>query len=232
MITAITPTGDRPLAFSLCRRWMEQQTKSPDQWIIVDDGITPMAKIPLAANYVRREPRENDPKYTLADNLKAAIPHIRGDKILIIEDDEYYSPGYVAAMAAQLGKFEVAGMGRSRYYHLPTGGYLIIGNMRHASLAQTGFMRSFIPEFRKVLIPGKLYIDFAIWKAARSKHVFLDSPPLYVGIKGLPGRPGIGRGHDPKIYRGRTDPGRKILKQWISKDYQVYLDLLGKKNAK
>ena len=30
MITAITPTGDRPLAFALCAHWMETQTVRPD----------------------------------------------------------------------------------------------------------------------------------------------------------------------------------------------------------
>ena len=42
MITVITPTGDRPLAFSLCRKWIFNQTIKPDQHIIVDDGKIPM----------------------------------------------------------------------------------------------------------------------------------------------------------------------------------------------
>jgi hypothetical protein len=232
MLTAITPTGDRPLAFSLCQKWMENQAVKVDQWLVVDDGRHPIEK-PNGFDYVRREPGPGDSKYTLSENLRAAIPYIKGDMILIIEDDEYYAPGYVGAMATHLSKTEVTGIGRSRYYHLPTGGYLVIGNMGHASLAQTGFRKSFIPELLKILTPGKLYIDYAIWQAAkkrRSCHVFYDPKPLYVGMKGLPGRGGIGRGHDPRIYKKR-DAGRKVLRQWVPKDYQVYLNLLGKKDA-
>lgn len=240
MITAITPTGDRPLAFDLCQKWILNQIQKPDQWIVVDDGDGPLGNnFPILNgngmefDYIRRYPKPNDPKFTLAENLKAAIPHIKGDKILIFEDDEYYAPGYVQAMAGHLSRTEVTGIGKSRYYHLPSGGYMVIGNMGHASLAQTGFRKSFIPEFRKILTPGKLYIDYAIWTAAKKRkscYVFFDPKPLYVGMKGLPGRNGIGRGHDPRIYR-KKDPGRSVLKKWIPKDYQVYLDILKVKNA-
>ena len=229
MITAITPTGDRPLAFSLCRRWMEQQTRKPDQWIVVDDGKNPMQPFD-GIDYIRREPLPGDPKFTLAENLKAAIPHIKGDKIIIIEDDEYYAPIYIEVMRKNFGRHEVVGIGKSRYYHLPSGGYMIIGNMGHASLAQTAISKSFLPIFQSILVPGKLYIDYEIWRRAKmrkSGRVFLDPKPIYVGIKGLPGRAGIGRGHDRKIYR-LVDRGRRILRQWIPLHHQVYLDLLKK----
>ena len=230
MITAITPTGDRPLALSLCRRWMEQQTRKPDQWIVVDDGNKPIKSF-YGIDYVRREPKPSDPKFTLAENLKAAIPHIKGDQILIIEDDEYYAPNYVGEISRRFGPGrEVVGIGRSRYYHLPSGGYMIIGNMGHASLAQTAVSKSFLSIFQSILTPGKLYIDYEVWRRAKKRssgHVFFDARPIYVGIKGLPGRTGIGRGHDRKIYR-LIDRGRKVLRQWIPQDYQVYLDLLKK----
>ena len=228
MITAITPTGDRPLAISLLKRWVNNQARKPDQWVVVDDG-----KKPIAAHegitYVRREPKPNDPRFTLSENLRAALPHIRGDIILILEDDEYYAPNYIAEVAKRFRPDrEVVGPGRSRYYHLPSGGYMVIGNMGHASLAQTAFRKSFVPTLKLILKPGKLYIDFAVWQYAKrrkSGHVFYDAKPIYVGIKGLPGRTGIGRGHDRKIYR-KFDTGRSVLKQWMPRDYQTYLDLI------
>ena len=229
MITAITPTGDRPLAFSLCRRWMEGQTQGPDQWIVVDDGKNPMKPFD-GIDYIRREPLPSDPKFTLAENLKAAIPHVKGDKIIIIEDDEYYAPIYIEVMGKNFGRHEVVGIGKSRYYHLPSGGYMIIGNMGHASLAQTAISKSFLSFFQSILTPGKLYIDYEVWRRAKKRgsgFIFFDPKPIYVGIKGLPGRIGIGRGHDRKIYR-MIDRGRKVLRQWIPQDYQVYLDILGK----
>ncbi|MBE3040255.1 MAG: hypothetical protein IMZ62_15775 [Chloroflexi bacterium] len=59
--------------------------------------------------------------------------------------------------------------------------------------------------------------------------LFSDSDrPLYVGIKGLPGRAGIGMGHNPGMYLNRDTGGRPVLKKWMPKDYEVYLNLADK----
>ena len=232
-ITAITPTGDRPLAFALCKHWMETQTVKPDQWIVIDDGKVPMTP-PVGATYVRREPRPDDPQHTLNLNLKTALPYIRGEQILIIEDDEYYAPGYVAEMSKAFDKGDVVGIIMAKYYHLPTGGCVQIPNMSHASLAQTGFKISFLPTLRELLKnENEIYLDMRIWKIAHQEQpIYLfqdDKDPLYVGIKGLPGRLGIGAGHRPKIYGNSIDKDRSILKKWIPKDYNIYLDILSGK---
>ncbi|MHA1225226.1 MAG: glycosyltransferase [Candidatus Hodarchaeales archaeon] len=233
-ITAITPTGDRPLAFALCQQWMRHQTRQPDQWIVVDDGKKPM-KPSMLMQYVRREPQPSDPKHTLILNLKKAMPLINGDKIMIIEDDEYYAPEYIAKMALGLDRYEVVGIGKSKYYHLPSGGYFKIGNTTHASLAETGFRSSFLPEFKALLDRNNVYLDFDLWKKISKKgrgFIFLDDDrnPLYVGMKGLPGRTGIGRGHDPTFYKKYPqDKDRAVLKKWIPKDYNIYMDVLNKK---
>lgn len=228
-ITLITPTGDRPLAFELCKRWMGQQTTKADQWIVVDDGKVPMDP-PPGADYVRREPRSDDPPHTLNLNMEAAISHIKGTKIIIIEDDEYYAPGYVEVLSKALDTAEVAGICNSRYYHLPIGGYVRMSNMAHASLAQTGFRDGFIPALQS-LVKGDInyYLDMRIWETANANsmgRLFVDDPvPLYAGIKGLPGRGGIGAGHNPNMYGNRLDRTRKILKAWVA-DHEVYTDIL------
>jgi hypothetical protein len=239
-ITAITPTGDRPLAFRLCQEWMANQTRKPDQWVIVDDGKTPRAydvdwfnaHVPGSV-CVRREPRADDPQHTLDQNMRAALPHITGDKVLIIEDDEYYAPGYVAEMSRHLDTHEVVGIMDSKYYHLPTGGYTTCGNTRHASLAETGFRKSFLPTFERIVNEGSKprWIDDRLWahvKAGGVDHeLFLDPHvPLYVGMKGLPGRSGIGVGHKESIYHRKDDAARTKLRAWIPGDFQVYLDVL------
>jgi hypothetical protein len=236
-VTAITPTGDRLLAFRLCREWMANQTQRPDQWIVVNDGKTPMVPAP-DFQYVRRDPGGNDSLNTLNLNLKAALPYITGDKILIIEDDEYYAPGYVAEMARRLDSHEVVGICQSKYYHLPTGGYETCGNVRHASLAETGFRKSFLPTFESLLQmkDGPRWLDDLMWthiKATEGKPgkvnslLFVDDKtPLYVGIKGLPGRNGIGSGHKTTMYHVHDGADRAQLRAWIPCDYQVYLDVL------
>jgi glycosyltransferase involved in cell wall biosynthesis len=230
-VTAITPTGDRPLAFALCQQWMKNQTLKPSQWIIVDDGKTPL--IPTSAmQYVRREPRTDEPKPTLHLNLKTVLPLIKGNKIMIIEDDEYYAPDYIAEMSRQLDQHEIVGIMRAKYYHLPTGGYVQIWNTGHASLAETGFRNSFLPEFRELLNGDvNVFVDGLIWpKAGKRGYLFVDDDkPLYLGIKGLPGRNGIGMGHNPSMYRMQDTNKREMLKRWVPKDYQVYMDILSGK---
>ena len=238
MITAITPTGDRPVAFELCRRWVEHQTVRPDQWIVVDDGRQPMdpSVLPPFALYLRREPGPKDPRHTVTVNIAQALPHIAGEKILILEDDEYYAPGYVEAMARALEGHDIVGLGDSKYYHLPSGGWERWGNMDHASLAQTGIRDSLLGVFAGCVAQGmeKYWLDDRLWKHVQANRsgvrilVFADhEESLYVGMKGLPGRNGICVGHNPGTYRKHVDgEGRPQLRAWIPKDWPVYLELL------
>ena len=231
-ITCITPTGDRPLAFALCRQWMKHQTVKPTQWIVVDDGKVPM--VPTGSfQYVRREPRADDPPFTLSPNLAAALPLVKGDKVFIIEDDEYYAPDYIAEMSKRLDQHEVVGLMHAKYYHLPTGGYKQISNITHANLAETTFRGSFLPEMPEIVqASNDSYVDLRIWiKAGVRGYRFSDNEKsLYLGIKGLPGRNGIGVGHNPAIYRNHRDTtDRAMLKKWIPGDYQIYLDILSGK---
>ena len=111
-ITVITLTGDRSQAFSLCRLWMSRQARIPDQWIVVDDGKVPIMPT-NEMQYVRREPKPDDPKYTMLLNMRMALPLVAGKKIMIMEDDEWYSFRYVEEMARRLDKYEVVGIARS-----------------------------------------------------------------------------------------------------------------------
>jgi hypothetical protein len=215
---------------------MKYQARQPDQWIVVDDGKTPL-KPTTSMQYVRREPRSDDPEYTLIPNLKMALPLIKGDKIMIIEDDEYYARGYIAEMAFRLDQHEIVGIGRSRYYHLPSGNYSRLPNINHASFAEMAFRKSFLPEFEEFLNDG-LFLDMRIWRNINGKRglVFIDnSTPLYVGMKGLPGRHGIGIGHNPdhRIYKQHSrDASREILKKWIPRDYKIYMNIINGKKCK
>jgi hypothetical protein len=157
MISAITCTGDRQVAFDLARKWMNNQVIKPDQWLIVDDGKVPMNMKNLEeyACYVRREPKSNDPKYTLTVNIQYIFPLVKGDKIIFWEDDEYYASKYILEMANRLDSYDVVGIGDAKYYHLPTGGYVTCANMQHASLAETAFKASFISNFKDCLDMGK-----------------------------------------------------------------------------
>jgi hypothetical protein len=250
-ITCITCTGDRPLAFSLCERWMKNQIMQPNQWVIVDDGRIPSNKPNLdIVNYIYRAPKSNDPKHTMILNLEEAIKHITNEKIIIIEDDEYYSPTYISEMSKRLDQYELVGIGRSKYYYLPEFKYYQHDTFGHASLAQTGFRKSFLSEIIKILA-GDSFLDVRLWEIVNGANAARQALPktitenisnnkrglifddrensLYVGMKGLPGRVGIGSGHGNHGWYA-LDINRTVLKSWIPKeeDFQIYLNLLKK----
>jgi hypothetical protein len=241
MITAITPTGNRPEAFSHLVKWIFQQTVKPDQWIVVDDGSDQMCKdqtmVGDPVSYIRREPKPDDPQHTLNLNMLTALPHVKGDMVVILEDDEYYAPQYVETMARYLESNKLVGIGHARYYHVISRGYSRHANISHASLAQTGFRKEMIPVVTSCATQkNKHYLDIRLWavfggrietgrppkgwerKIGDGGLVFDDSSnPLYVGIKGLPGRKGIGIGHKKEHYKAMDSDG-SVLKTWIPKD--------------
>ncbi len=247
MLTAITCTGDRPICFDLLRKWVASQTVHPDQWIVVDDGAIPV-ETEGNFEYIRRAPRKSDPEFTVILNLQEAFVHLRGDKILFLEDDEYYAAGYIGEMSARLDRYDIVGIGRSKYYHLPTSRWYRFSNMGYASLAHTGFNRIFFSEAKRCL-EGSPFFDIRLWEKVNGRNasritlpgktksyiskgkkglIFDDAEKnLYVGMKGMPGRKGIGIGHGDEIrYCPDTE---NILRKWIPDDdaYGEYIRLKG-----
>ncbi len=225
MITVITCTGNRKQAFNLSQLWMSKQTIKPDQWIVVDDG-NELQEITQPMTYIKRLKGVKEPEHTLLLNLKESLKYVLGDKIIIWEDDEYYSENYIEVMSNKLDKYDLVGIGENKYYHLPSHKYFRHINQNNSSLAQTAFNKRVIDNLQN-LFNGNQYIDMRLWKLQRlNKHIFFDNDKsLYCGIKGLQGRKGIGWAHNSWNPRLLTDKNHTLLKQWIPKDYQIYLDL-------
>ena len=233
MITAITPTGDRQAAFAICEKWMQNQVTKPDQWIVVDDGKKPI--IPNTSNmqYIRRIPQLNEPQHTLSLNLLNVLPFIVGDKIIIIEDDDYYSPDYITFMSEQLDKYDLVGFEKARYYHLGADKYFRFDKqIDYSSLCQTAFNKILIDEFIKQLKNDTTFLDVRFWRKTNcNKKLFNDDNKiLQVGIKGLPGREGIGAGHNPDFVKYEKDINNEVLKQWIPNDFETYLEIKNRLN--
>jgi hypothetical protein len=228
-VTCITPTGDRPEAFELCRRWMIQQTVEPDQWLVVDDGFTPLSEdLRSGMDYIRREPSEEE-GHTLTKNLEIAFPLIQGDAVLFIEDDDWYGPTYVETMSSYLLKYNLVGERYARYYHVPTMRYRRIGNNNHASLCQTGITKDLFPLLKKCL-PGDPYLDVRLW-ASYSGHLISDekdSLKLHCSTKGLRGRKGTGTGHNPDADYYLPDYYLEYLIKWVGEDNaKLYMNHVG-----
>ena len=224
-ITIITLTGDRNKTFELTRQYTLAQTIPPDQWIIVDDGFEPLPeRLIEGADYIRRKPKKGE-GFTLIQNMKLAVSQIKGDIILFFEDDDYYAPNYIETYCNYLKKYALVGEGCARYYHVPAQKYARLSNRNHASLAQTGFRKELLELFKSTLV-GDPYVDLRFWKKA-SKYgcLFLDTEDklkLHCSLKGLPGRKGIGIGHNKNFRPYVPDKNYKMLKRWVGEDNAIH----------
>ncbi len=228
-VTLVTPTADRPAAFALCERWMRRALEvfgGEWEWIVADDGLTP-APCTLGQRHLRLPPA-GDRKLSFLGNLAAGLRAATHDKLLFIEDDDWYAPHYLVEMARWLDEADIVGEARSRYYNLRSRAYRVMGNAHHASLCQMGIRRAFLPSLlAQVERRRRVTIDIQAWRiSATGWRRRLDPhSTLTVGMKGLPGTPGLGLGHH--MTRGvRWDPVGAILAEWTSvEDAELYRQL-------
>jgi len=215
MITIITPTGDRPILFRLCEQWMSRQTRAYYQWIVVDDGKIP-THTTLGQDYVRREPSKDDPPHTLGANLRVALPLIKNDHVIIIEDDDYYHPMHLEQTDDLLDLYDLVGVNNIDYYNITTYSWRKLQSPQHSSLCQTGFTKDIIPHIASCLNSHE--IDRTIWSTFKGNKHLADTSRV-VGMKGLPGRHGQRYGHTLDLY---NDKDLSMLSRLLGRDLDVY----------
>lgn len=230
-VTVITPTCDQPTGLRLCEGYLARQTyRGEVQWIVVDDGVTP-ARLSRPCEYIWR-PREPGctGAQSLCRNLLAAVPLVRGAIVAIVEHDDYYAPTHLERLVAALvdeGRL-IAGDDEQRYYHVGQRVWRVFQN-RGASLCQTAFRVALLPLFeqviRQALRRDSYGVDGAFWEQAPAHAKALaHATGTVVGIKGLPGRPGLGIGHRPTGPLWRADPDGATLRAWLGDDAAAYLE--------
>ena len=227
--TVITPTGDRPEVFELCCKYVLRQSILPTQWIIIDDGVVP-TQVPdkRFIHYIRREPDPNYRFHTLPIQMLEAVKHVKHEKIIIVEDDDWYCPTYfeqVLKMFDSPRRPILVGQGQAVYYHVPKQKHYTHENKEHASWCQTAFRSDFIDYITKTckqyLIKKNPFIDMRLWKYPITKYLLLDSKPFCIGMKGLPGRLGGGSGHR-SLGGFNQDVEMTFLRQCIGNDFELY----------
>jgi len=201
-------------------------------WIIVDDCIPITSNIieePFGKNWivVKRHPvPEWKPGMnTQKRNLLLAFNIIDlfvVEKVFIVEDDDYYSPVYLEKMMSYLQKYKMVGEANTVYYNIPQRRYRLNVNSRHSSLFQTAFDITLLPEVRKLVEKSTGFIDMNIWKGLNTskKLFYTNGHPLSIGIKGLPGRPGIGIGHRDGCRI--PDPNLQYFRSIIGEDFKYF----------
>lgn len=219
MLTLLTATGARPEAWAICERLMARQTYAgPVRWVIVDDGPVAQPVTFQRAGWtlevVRPQPYWEAGQNTQARNLAAGLEAIGPDEsVVVVEDDDYYAPGYLADMARWLERRPLVGEMRARYYNIATGRGREMGNVRHASLCSTGVRAEGLRAFRAAVAKADKFIDLTLWRSLPGR---LYSTRHVVGIKGMPGRGGIGCGHHDDFG------GNVRLRDWIGEDAALY----------
>jgi len=230
MIVLLTPTGGRPRQFELCQKWMAAQTyKGRVLWIVVDDCLPRTSEIkeafPDTWTIVHKYPFPvwrlggNTQSRNLREGLRVikALPQEDIEGIFIIEDDDYYRPQYLEKMRALLPGYEAVGEMCTVYYNVTTRRWKKHQNTRHSSLFQTAFVLSALKVFEESL--DFKFIDIAFFKRLNCVYLF-DNENLSIGIKGMPGRAGIGKGH--QNTGPGNDPDCTTLQNLIGEDVRWY----------
>lgn len=232
-LTIITPTADQPTGIKLAERWMAAQTFKGDvQWIVADDGEQP-AELTMGQLHIRREREPGiSGARSLAGNLRVALDEAKGLHIVVWENDDYYGPGWLEHVARSLDDgAEAVGESQLRYYNLAKRVWRTMKNAnRTGALCQTAFKRDLIPVMRDAIDDchrrDHYGIDRAFWERVNAGGFTtkLADTGHVTGIKGLPGRKGLGIGHRPTGPKWTADPDGSKLREWIGGDASAYID--------
>lgn len=221
-VSVVTPTADRPEALALAERWMARQTRPPDEWIIADGGRTPTpTTMGQIVTYATREPGTEN----FVENLRRGLLVATGGLVVLWEDDEWYGPRHLERLLALFrSETLVVGDDLQRYYNVAARCWRTFEHTG-ASLCQTAFRRELIPLLRdtatEALARGSYGVDNAFWAAVPQQRQVRRRIDTVVGIKGLPGQPGLGRGHRPDPS-WTADPALTTLRAWVGADAGVY----------
>lgn len=223
-LSVVTPTGDRPEAFALCETWMGRQTFAPHEWLVYCDGAAPTR---VSRGQILIRCPEWAGRGSLVRKVRDALARTTGDAIVIVEDDDWYAPGWLAWCAEQLKTVAVVGEGCSIYVNVRGRWYHEHGNMGHASLCSTAFRRDAFALVADACADEAPYIDTRIWPLALAAEMGRIVQParhgnLVVGIKSMPGRPGYGWGHQKRPEQAKADPEMRMLAGLVGRDVLLY----------
>ena len=230
MLTLLTATGCRQGAWEICERLMMAQTYAgPVRWVIVDDGpemqTVRFHREGWTVEIIRPDHVWTPGQNTQALNLLAGLAVIPSDaSVVVIEDDDYYAPEWLATVDQWLHGHELVGEGMARYYNVASMKYQQLNNGVHASLCSTAMRGHALELFRKCCKPDVQYIDLTLWRTFTGMKCVHKNTRLTVGTKGLPGRMGIGMGH--KDTFGQPDKRGDVLRQWVGDEMAGIYDRL------
>lgn len=209
MLTCVTPTGGRPEALGLLNTYMAGQIDQDFRWLVLDDCDPESPAAERADEVIRPDWRWQPGDNTLCRSLSVLLERAPSGPVLIIEDDDAYLPGYVMTMRALLRGADIVGEKDSLYYHVGNRTWRRMIAGERASLCATGVTGRARSDLERLVAKPRHALDVMLWERNKGKLISSD---LCIGIKGLPGRPGIGMGHG---MDGTPDPDLSVLKTYL-----------------
>lgn len=208
-------------------RWVARQTYAgPVHWIIIDDGPDPQDIPPARHDWTisvqRPRPFWARGQNTQIRNIVLGLELIDDhEPLVLIEDDEHIAPGWLTRVHDELQHSDIVGQKLCRKYNLVTRRARELIHPYRASLCATGLKDSGIARLRRIVRKHPKLIDNVLWKPGVGR---LFDGCYIVGIKSMPGRPGIDSGHRPRFGEIADDDGT-LLSRWIGEeDAQAYRD--------
>ena len=225
---AITPTGQRPEGLALLAEYLNSQTyRGPLTWVVVDD-CDPPTRIPQVREgiqlvNIRPDWRWHQGMNTQAASMSAGLDVIPPDSTLfILEDDDIYLPDYIETMLAAISESELIGEIDSRYYNVATGKWRVLKGKFHASFASTVCRGKALGELKTLCAAGpQKMLDVMLWKTFKGKKKLLADHNV-IGIKGLPGRAGIGIGHRRQFGSVDIDDTLRLWAGDYADNYRIF----------
>lgn len=211
----ITPTGKRPEALKLLNKYLERQTFQDFEWIVLDD-CDPVSETPsrcdtfIVSDWVWHG--KNTQHRSILRLLQECSPD---DKVVICEDDDWYSPDYLQKTSDLLDQYDVVGQKKGVYFNVNNQTYKEWTFKHHSSLCHTAFKgKEALNRIIDICKRGNEPIDVAFWRSGGHLSENMDC----IGIKGMKGREGIGIGH--KMQGKQAD--WSYLQNLIGDDWRYY----------
>lgn len=233
MIDIITPSGDRPLQFSLCVEWMKRQTFSGAvHWIIVDDSIYgnyEISGLPSNWEVTHLQPKiDKTPEYsTQGQNLLLGLDKIKYDKIVMVEDDDYYSPNWLDLCNTHLDSYGMFGIKNLVNYNLNNRTWLYkqYAGRNNNPMCTTALRSDLVPILKKICAANQDMFDHLLWEHKSTFYLKEHIIPPVIGVKGLPGRRGMTTKH--RRVLPNADPSLTVFKQFVGDEaFLLYRDKL------
>jgi hypothetical protein len=229
MIDIITPSGDRPRQFSLCKEWMKRQDFTDKvHWIIADDSIDghyDTSEMPSNWEITHLKiKRTKTPEYSSqGENLFLALNEIKYDKIVMIEDDDYYTPGWLSLCSSQLDTYGMFGVKNLINYNLGnrTWLYKTYAGRDNNPMCSTSLRSDLVEELKVICTSNMDKFDHLIWEKKKTFYLKEYKIPPVIGIKGLPGRAGMTLKH--RTILPNKDPHLQAFKDLVSEEiFYIY----------